>query len=85
MHLGFGDIAAKHFSSVESHVSLVYCAWLLLNSSLPGVGTDGTIPERQRRVAKIPENKKTACVIHDLTKTGGVEKYKSQLKSALAA
>jgi len=85
MHLGFGDIAAKHFSSVESHVSLVYCAYLLLNAGLPGVGTDGTIPEKQRMVAKIPENKKTACVIHELTKIGGAGKYKSQLKSALAA
>jgi hypothetical protein len=85
MHLGFGDIAAKHFSSVESHVSLVYCAYLLLNAGLPGIGTDGTIPEKQRMVAKILENKKTACVIHELTKIGGVGKYKSQLKSALAA
>lgn len=85
MHLGFGDIAAKHFSSVESHVSLVYCAYLLLNAGLPGIGTDGTILEKQRRVAKILENKKTAGVIHELTKIGGVGKYKSQLKSALAA
>ncbi|QTA87725.1 Uncharacterized protein dnm_037610 [Desulfonema magnum] len=84
MHLGFGDIATKHFSSVESHVSLVYCAWLLLNAGLPGIGTDGTILEKQRRVAKILKNKKTACVIHELTKIGGVDKYKSRLKSALA-
>ncbi len=72
MHLGFGDIAAKHFSSVESHVSLVYCAYLLLNAGLPGVGTDGSIPEKQRKVAKILENKKTAGVIHELTKIGGI-------------
>lgn len=85
MHLGFEDVAAKHFSSVESHVSLVYCAYILLNAGLPGVGMGGTVLEKQRRVAKILENKKTACAIHDLTKIGGVEKYKSQLKSALAA
>jgi hypothetical protein len=85
MHLGFGDIAAKHFSSVESHVSLVYCAYILLNAGLPGIGTDGSVLEKQRKVAKILENKKTACVIHGLTKIGGADKYKSQLKSALAA
>jgi len=36
MHLGFGDTAAKHFSSAESHVYLVYCAYILLQSGLPG-------------------------------------------------
>ncbi|QTA88100.1 transposase [Desulfonema magnum] len=85
MHLGFGDISAKHFSSVESHVSLIYCAYILLNAGLPGIGTDGTIPEKQRRVVKIPENKKTANIIHELTKIGGPDRYKNELKSVLAA
>lgn len=84
MHLGFGDIAAKRFSSAESHVSLVYCAYILLQSDLPGLGESGTIPEKQRRAANILENKKTACIIHDLTKMGGTERYKNKLKKALA-
>ncbi len=81
--LGFGDIAAEHFSSVGSHVSLVYCAFLLLNAGLPGIGADGTIPEKQRNVRKILENKQTAGIIHKLTETGGTERYKNELKSAL--
>jgi len=85
MYLGFGDIAAEHFSSVESHVCLVYCAYILMNCGLPGIGKDGTPAEKQQRIGNIIENKKTSCVIHELTQIGGVEKYKSKLKSALAA
>jgi hypothetical protein len=48
MHLGFEDIAAKHFSSVVSHVHPVYTAYILLHSGLPGVGADNdTIIEKQ--------------------------------------
>jgi hypothetical protein len=83
MHLGFGDISAKHFSSVESHVYLVYCAYILLQSDLPGVGKDGTIAVKQHKVATVLENKKNACIIHELTKIGGAERYKNELKSVL--
>jgi len=85
MHLGFGHVAAKHFSSVESHVYLVYCAYILLNAGLPGVGKDGSLLGKQRKVGTILENRKKACVIHNLTKIGGAERYKNELKSALAA
>jgi len=85
MHLGFGDIAAKSFSSVESHVYLVYCAYILLQSDLPGVGKDGTILVKQHKVAGVLANRKNACVIHDLTKIGGAERYKNELKSVLAS
>jgi len=56
-----------------------------MNCGLPGIGKDGTPAEKQQRIGNIIENKKTACVINELTQTGGVEKYKSKLKSALAA
>lgn len=85
MHLGFGDIAAKHFSSAESHVYLVYCAYILLQSGLPGVGEEGTIAAKQQKVANILANRKKAHIIHELTKIGGAEKYKNELKSALVS
>jgi hypothetical protein len=85
MFLGFEDVAAKHFASVESHVYLAYCAYILLNAGLPGIGEDGTISEKQRKVAMISENRKTASIIHELTKIGGAGRYKNELKSALAA
>jgi len=37
MNLGFEDVAAKHFTSVESHVYLIYCAYILMNACPPGV------------------------------------------------
>jgi len=86
MHFGFGDIAAKHFTSVESHVHMVYCAYIMLLTGLPGIsGLPGTIPEKQRKVAQILENRETACVIHELTKIGGASRLKNKLKSVLAA
>ena len=85
MHLGFGHVSAKNFSSVESHVNLVYCAYILLNADFPGVGNVGTILERQRKVGAVLGNRKKACIIHELTKIGGAERYKNELKSALAA
>jgi len=85
MHLGFGHVSAKKFSSVESHVHLVYCAYLLLNADLPGVGKVGTIIEKQRKVGAVLENREKARIIHELTKIGGAERYKNELKSALMA
>jgi hypothetical protein len=85
MHLGFGHVATKHFSSVVSHVHLVYCAYILLNADLPGVGKVGTIIEKQRKVGAVLENREKALIIHELTRTGGAERYKNELKSALAS
>ena len=86
MFLGFGDVAATHFSSVESHVYLVYCAYLLLQSGVVDQ-TDSkmTIQEKQHRVGKIFENRKIAKTVQELTKIGGAERVKNELKSVLAA
>ncbi|MCP4108828.1 MAG: transposase, partial [Desulfobacteraceae bacterium] len=40
MHLGFEDVAAKNFRSVESHVHAVYCAYILMHDKPPGVSED---------------------------------------------
>jgi hypothetical protein len=84
MHSGFEHAAAKHFSSVASHVHLVYTAYILLHSGLPGTGDHSdTIIEKQGKIRQILENRKTACVIHELTKIGGADRLKNELKSAL--
>ncbi|MCP4351206.1 MAG: transposase [Desulfobacterales bacterium] len=60
MHLGFEDAAAKNFSSVESHVYAVYCAYILMHDNPPGVsGNSKTILEKQRDIKNVIENKKT--------------------------
>jgi hypothetical protein len=86
MFLGFGDVSAEHFSSVESHVYLVYCAYLLLQSDIMGdTGTERTVPEKQHKVGLILEKKKIAAIVHELTKIGGADRVKNQFQSALAA
>ena len=86
MHSGFEHAAAEHFSSAASHVHLVYTAYILLHSGLPGTGDDSdTIIEKQGKVRQILENRKTACVIHELTKIGGADRLKNELKTALTA
>ena len=85
MNLGFEDVATTHFSSVESHVYLVYCAYILLNSSPPGVPDCAeALSEKQQYIAAVLENKKTASILQKLTQFGGVERYKDELKSVLA-
>lgn len=84
MHLGFEDIAAKHFSSVESHVYMVYCAYILLQAKPPGVSDDSKdILDKQRDILAVIENKEKASTLQELTRIGGVEKFKNKLKEAL--
>lgn len=84
MHLGFEDVAAKNFSSVESHVYAVYCAYIMMHDNPPGVsGDSNTILEKQQDIKNVIENKKTASVLQGLTQIGGVERFKSKLKSVL--
>ena len=84
MNLGFEDVAAKHFTSVESHVYLVYCAYILLNACPLGVPDSAkSLSEKQQYVAGILENKKIASILQKLTQIGGVESFKNELKSVL--
>lgn len=84
-HLGFGDVAPKHFQSVETHVAFVYCAYILLSEELPGLPTEArTLLEKQAYVQQILENRLTARILQTLTQFGGVEKYKQELKAVLS-
>ncbi|MCP4106130.1 MAG: hypothetical protein GY749_11420 [Desulfobacteraceae bacterium] len=78
------DVAAKSFSSVESHVHAVYCAYILMHDNPPGVSGDSkTILEKQQDIKKVIENKKTASALQELTQIGGAERFKNKLKSVL--
>ena len=86
MHLGFEDVSTVSFDSVISHVHWVYCAYLLLNSELPGLATTGkSLLERQQHIMKALDHKQKAQLLQQLTQIGGLEKQKSELKEALAA
>jgi DDE family transposase len=84
-HLGFEDVATSGFDSVMSHVYWVYCAYILLHMSPPGVSPDiKSIGEKQRQIQKYLENKEKRRVLQKLTQIGGVECYKDELQQALA-
>jgi len=83
-HFGFQDVAAKSFDSVVSHVHWVCCAYILLQARPPGVPESArTILEKQRSVAKILQTREKACFLQLLTRIGGTESCKNQLKKAL--
>lgn len=85
MHLGFEDVATKSFHSVEAHVHLVYCAYILLHAYPSGIpeGTK-TIPDKQHNIMAVLNNKEIACILQGLTRIDGVNQYKNELKMMLA-
>jgi hypothetical protein len=85
-YLGFEHVAPKYFCSVETHVSLVYCAYILLHMEMPGIPDEATtILEKQAAVKRILEKRTAARILQTLTQFGGVETYKEELKAVLSA
>ena len=85
MFLGFEDIASHSFGSVRSHVHLVYCAYILLNLNPPGVDqSDIPIRRKQEILLGLIERQKNVSILQLLSQFGGIEKYQSQLREALA-
>ena len=84
MHLGFEDVATTSFDSVASHVYWVYCAYILLHMSPPGVSPAvKSLGDRQRQLQRVLANKEKRRVLQQLTQIGGVQRYKDELRQAL--
>ena len=84
-HLGFEDVATSGFDSVMSHVYWVYCAYILLYMSPPGVSADvKSLGDKQRQLQQLFENQEKRRVLQQLTQIGGVQRYKDELRQALA-
>ena len=84
MFLGFEDVATKWFSSVKAHVHWVYCVYILLNSKSMEVPENlKSLGEKQQWIRKVIESKEKSRVIQLLTRIDGVERYKTELQSAL--
>jgi hypothetical protein len=84
-HLGFEDVATSGFDAVKAHVSWVYCAYILLHMAPPGVPVDvKSIGDKQRRMQGNLEHKEKRRILQKLTQIGGVERYKDELRQALA-
>ena len=79
------DVATSGFDSVTSHVHWVYCAYILLRMSPPGVPPDvKAVGDKQRHIQHFLENKDKRHILQKLSQIGGVEHYKDELRQALA-
>ncbi len=86
MFLGFEDVSAISFDAVTAHVHWVYCAYILLNSQLPGIPAEiKSLAEKQKRVQALVENKEKSRVMQLLTRFEGLNCYKNELRQALTA
>ena len=84
--LGFEDVATSGFDSVMSHVHWVYCAYILLHLSPPGVSAEvKSLGDTQRQLQQVLANNEKRRVLQKLTQIGGVQRYKDELRQALAA
>ena len=84
-NLGFEDVATHGFDSVKAHVHWVYCAYILLHMSPPGVTEEAkSLGDKKRQLQHYLERKEKRRVLQKLTQIGGVENYKNELRQALA-
>jgi hypothetical protein len=85
MHLGCEDVATSGFDSVTSHVHWVYCAYIFLRMSPPGVPPDvKAVGDTQRHIQHCLANKGKRHILQQWSQIGGVERYKDALRQALA-
>jgi hypothetical protein len=84
-NLGFEDVATHGFDSVKAHVHWVYCAYILLHLSPPGMsGEAKRLSDKKRHLQKALVHTEKRRVLQKLTQIGGVERYKDELRQALA-
>ena len=84
-HLGFEDVATHSFDAVMSHVHWVYCAYILLHMSPPGLSPGSqSIGDKQRALQQGLADKEKRQILQKLTHFGGVQRYKDELRQALA-
>ena len=84
-HLGFEEVPTSGFDAVMSHVHWVYCAYIVLSMSPPGVSAGVTsLGDKQRQLQQLLANQEKRRVLQKLTQIGGVQRYKDQLRQALA-
>jgi hypothetical protein len=84
-HLGFEDVATHGFEAVIAHVHWVYCAYILLHMSPPGLSPGGqSIGDKQRALQQGLADTEKRYILQKLTQIGGVQRYKAELRQALA-
>jgi hypothetical protein len=85
-HLGFEEVATSGFDSVMSHVHWVYCAYILLHMSPPSLPPEvKSLGDKQRKIQQCLEHKEKRYILQKLSHIGGVQRYKDELRQALAS
>jgi hypothetical protein len=84
-HLGFEEVATHGFEAVRSHVYWVYCAYMLLHMSPPGLSPGAqSIGDKQRALQQSLADTEKRQILQKLTQIGGVQRYQDELRQALA-
>ena len=82
---GFEDVATHTFDAVVSHVHWVYGAYILLPMSPPGLSPESqSVGDRQRALQQGLANQEKRHILQKLSQIGGVQRYKDELRQALA-
>jgi hypothetical protein len=70
---------------VISHVHWVYCAYILLHMAPPGLSPGAqSIGDKQRVLQQGLADREKRQILQKLTQIGGVQRYKDELRRALA-
>jgi hypothetical protein len=84
-NLGFEEGATHGFDAVISHVHWVYRASILLHMSPPGLSPGvQSLGDKQRALQQGLADKEKRHILQKLTQIGGVQRYKDELRQALA-
>jgi hypothetical protein len=84
-HLGFEEVATHGFDAVMAHGHWGYCAYILLHMSPPGLAPGAqSIGDKQRALQQGLADKEKRQILQTLTPIGGVQRYKDELRQALA-
>jgi hypothetical protein len=84
-NLGFEDVATHGFDAVIAHVHWVYCAYILLHMSPPGLSPGvQSMGDKQRALQQGLADTEKRHILQQLTQIGGVQRYKDELRQALA-
>jgi len=84
-HLGFEEGATHGFDAVISHVHWVSSAYILLHMSPPGLSPGvQSLGDKQRALQQGLADKEKRHILQKLTQIGGVQRYKAELRQALA-
>ncbi len=78
-------MATHCFDAVVSHVHWVYCAYILLHISPPGLSpASQSVGDKQRTLQRGLADQEKRHILQKLTQIGGVQRYKDALRQALA-